>query len=75
MFFNDRKCKECGIKLSTRNLTSRSKAFSNLCQRCFTHPKSEHRCHAKTTLGKRCKFRITGDSKKLCKIHSSRLRE
>jgi len=65
-----RKCKECGIRLSTRNLTSRNSVFTNLCQRCYSHPPLEYRCHATTSSGNRCKFRITGPSKKLCKLHA-----
>jgi hypothetical protein len=65
-----RTCKECGKKLPSRN--GNRKSFTNLCQHCFTHPPDEHRCHAITSKGTRCAFRITGESRKLCKIHSRR---
>ena len=68
-----RMCKECGKKLPSRN--GNRKAFTNLCQRCFTHPPPEHRCQAITNAGTQCCFRITGASKKLCKIHARRERE
>ncbi len=66
-------CKECEKKLPSRN--GNRKTFTNLCQHCFTHPPNEYRCHAITKTGTRCCFRITGTSKKLCKIHARRERE
>ncbi len=71
--YNKRVCKECGVKLPSRS--GSKKTFTNLCQYCFTHPPEEHRCHAVTTKGTRCSFRITGKSKKLCKIHARRQKE
>ena len=73
MYVDKRKCLECGAKIPGRwSPASRRKQFTNVCQYCFTHPPDEHRCHATTTKGTRCSFRITGESKKLCKLHARR---
>ena len=68
MYIDVRKCTECENKLPSRNRNR--KDFTNLCQYCFTHPPLEKRCHAITSSGSRCKFRITGPSRKLCKLHA-----
>ena len=70
---NTRRCLECNAKLQSRTGKKRRRVFTNLCQRCFTHPSDEHRCNAITRKGTRCAFRITGDSKKLCKLHASKV--
>ena len=64
-------CLQCGAKLGTRNYTSRGKSITHFCQRCFSKPTDEHRCHGVTAKKEGCKCRKINGSD-YCKVHKKR---
>ena len=66
-----RNCLQCGIKLGTRNYTSRGSKITHFCQGCFSKPKDEDRCMSLTSQKIRCKMRKLNNSE-YCTAHKDR---
>jgi len=66
------KCRDCGIKLRSRNIRKRrlnGYKSRQLCQHCFGHPMEKDMCEKIKSNGERCKMRKK-DNMVWCTYHA-----